>query len=110
MTRRLESLRRRLVPTIYAAAFPAASTSIFARGATEWRTLIGELAGTAEHALRSGEGHAHFVITGEELLRWLKLAEARLLVFYKLFIFLTRLTQFLPEQGSSLEIRFAVGG
>ena len=98
------------MPTTYAAAFPAASTTTVARGATERRTLIGELAGTAEHALRSGEGRAQFGVAGEELLRWLKLAEAGLLVFYKLFIFLTRLTQFLPEQGAAREIRFAVRG
>ena len=61
LTRRLESLRWCLVPTIYAATFPAASTSTFARRATEWRTLIVKLACAAEHALRSGEGHTLLV-------------------------------------------------
>ena len=98
------------MPTIYAATFPAASTSTFARRAAERRTLVVILTCAAVHALRSGEGHTPFVATGERLLQRLKLAEAGPLVFYKLFIFLTRLTQPLPEQGSRLEIGFTVRG
>ena len=107
LTRRLESLCRSLAFTIIMrATFPAGV-------ACELRTTLVVLTCTAEDVLRFGElltqlcyCQAHVNLLRKRMFRWLKLTKLRLCSwFYKLFIFFIRLTQFLSNEGRSLETR-----